>query len=235
MKKRIFLLFFLFNILIAFGQLKSPLTNLENFDEKPLQWGYYFGGNMFDLKFDYRDLHYTNTSLLEVQTHKMFGFNVGLTGSARLMKYIDLRLEPGLVYNRKEIYFYNMTEKRDYLRDVKSTYIYIPLLVKFSAERWYNFKPYVTAGGSMTINLSSNQNLTIDNYDLVFRTKTNVFFYELGFGLDIYTPFFRLSPSIRGLFSVRNELVPDHKPDSPWTKNLNGLKSRGFLINLTLE
>lgn len=236
MKHKYYLLFiFVLGLSMAWGQRKTPLINLEHFDEKPLQWGYYFGGNMFDFKFDYQELDYTNPALYEVQTAKNWGFNVGLSGSMRLMKYLDLRTEPGLIYNKRELYFPNMTDKKDYLREVKSTYIYIPLLIKFSSVRWYNFKPYLTAGGSMVINLSSNNNLTIDNSERVFRTTKNVFFYELGFGIDIYTPYFRLSPSIRGLFSVNNELVPDRNSESPWTGNLNGLKTRGFLINLILE
>lgn len=219
----------------AFSQREHPLVNLEHFDEKPLQWGYYFGSNMFDFKFDYQKLDYNTPTIREIRTNKNWGFNVGLSGSMRLMKYLDLRLEPGLVYNKRELIFPGMDEKRDYLREVKSTYIYIPLLVKFSSERWYNVKPFLTAGASMAINLSSNYNLNIDNYEKIFRTQRSVFFYELGVGIDFYTPFFRFSPSIRGLFSVNNELIPDNTANSPWTSNLNGIKSRGFLINLTFE
>lgn len=238
MKKICIFSFFILSFIGSFsawGQRKSPLMNLEHFDEKPLQWGYYFGGNMFDFKFNYNDLDYGTPTVREIRTDKNWGFNVGLSGSMRLMKYLDLRLEPGLVYNKRDLYFPGMNEKRDYLRNVRSTYIYIPLLLKFSSERWYNIKPYLTAGASMAINLSSNYNLNIDNYERIFRTQRSVFFYEMGIGLDIYTPFFRLSPSIRALFSVNNELIPDNDTSSPWTRNLSKIKSRGFLINLTFE
>ena len=131
--------------------------------------------------------------------------------------------------------FPNFTESRDAVREVPSTYIYIPLLLKFSADRWYNVKPYVTAGASMVFNLSSNANLTIDNSDRTFRSTKNVFFYEFGFGFDFYTHYFRVSPSVRALFSINNELVPDYDPNSRWTGNLNGLKTRGFLFCLNFE
>ena len=160
---------------------------------------------------------------------------MGLTGQARLIKYIDLRIEPGLVYNKRVLTFPNFTESRDAVREVPSTYIYIPLLLKFSADRWYNVKPYVTAGASMVFNLSSNANLTIDNSDRTFRSTKNVFFYEMGIGLDIYTHYFRVSPSLRALFSVNNELIPDKDANSRWTGNINGLKTRGFLLNLNFE
>ncbi|MDO4228835.1 MAG: porin family protein [Capnocytophaga sp.] len=230
------LLFLVFTgIFTVSGQRKHPLLNLEHFDEKPLQWGYYFGSNTFDFKFDYENLDYGTTNIREIRTDKNWGFNVGLSGSMRLFNYLDLRIEPGLVYNKRDLYFPGMDEKRDYFREVKSTYIYIPLLLKFSSDRWYNVKPYLTAGGSMAINLSGNYNLNIDNSEQVFRTQRSVFFYELGIGIDFYTPYFRFSPSIRGLFSINNELIPDKDINSPWTSNLNKIKSRGFLINLTFE
>lgn len=238
MKKR-----FLFNLIVSFfagifgvvAQFREPLINLEHFDEKRLQWGYYFGGNVLNFKYDYQELDYYKPFSQEIQAKRTWGFNVGLSGSMRLAKYFDLRLEPGLIYNNRQIYFPGFDQQSEYLRQVKSTYIYIPLLVKYSAVRWYNFKPYLTAGASMVINLSSNHDLNIDNSEKVFRTKQNVFFYELGIGFDIYTPYFRLSPSIRGLFSVNNELVPDRNPNSNWTGNLKGITTRGFVINLMLE
>lgn len=238
MKKTILLLILgllFFAIQTADAQRKDPLTNLEHFDYNKVQWGYYFGSNMFDFKFGYADLDYTNAALTEIQVDKSFGFNVGLTGDLRIIDHINLRLEPGLVYNQRDLYFPGFSGENDYLRQVKSTYIYIPVLLKFSAKRWYNFKPYVTAGGSWTINLSSNENVNIDNSEGRFRVKKNVFFYELGVGLDIYTPYFRFSPSIRGLFSVNNELIPDRDANSQWTSNLNKIQTRGFLINLTFE
>ncbi len=231
---------YLLHLLLCLGtglyaQFKEPIINLEHFDSKRYQWGYYFGCNTFDFKVDYKELDYHTNNLREIGVERKIGFNVGLTGSVRLMPLLDLRIEPGLVYNKRELTFPGFDEPRDALRDAQSTYIYIPLLLKFSAKRWYNVKPYVTAGTSMVFNLSSNHNLNIDNADRTFRVKKNVFFYELGLGIDFYTHYFRVSPSIRALFSVNNELIPDNNPSSPWTSNLNGLKTRGFLFNLNFE
>ena len=235
LKKTLLLLLVCMGGFHLYAQFKQPMINLEHFDEKRFQWGYYFGANTFDFKIDYKELNYNNPQLQEIQNERKIGFNVGLTGQARLIKYIDLRIEPGLVYNKRVLTFPNFTESRDAVREVPSTYIYIPLLLKFSADRWYNVKPYVTAGASMVFNLSSNANLTIDNSDRTFRSTKNVFFYEFGFGFDFYTHYFRVSPSVRALFPINNELVPDYDPNSRWTGNLNGLKTRGFLFCLNFE
>lgn len=215
----------------------QPIVNLEHFDSNFLQWGYYFGTNTMDFQFDYEKLDYTGAEphLSEIMVKKSSGFNVGLTGDIHLVKYLNLRFEPGLVYNLRKLYFPGFAKETDRMRRVHSTYIYIPLLLKYSAKRWYNVKPYLTAGVSYTINLSSNHKINIDNSEMRFRVEQNAFFYELGFGFDFYTPYFRFSPSIRGIFSLQNELIPDKDPNSPWTGNLNGIKTRGVLINLTFE
>jgi len=47
--------------------------------------------------------------------------------------------------------------------------------------------------------------------------------------------YFKFSPSIRGIFSLKNELVKDNDLSSPWTSNIENLYSRGLLINFTFE
>ena len=128
-KKSLIGLFLFLGALNLYGQIKEPIMNLEHFDDKRFQWGYYFGTNVFDFKIDYRDLNYRTANLREIQTDRKLGFNVGLTGSVRLVKHLDLRIEPGLVYNKRILIFPGFSDSRDSMRDVPSTYIYIPLLL----------------------------------------------------------------------------------------------------------
>jgi len=230
MKKIIGILF-----VIPFFAKAQPITNLEDFDYQKFQWGYYFGLNSLDFRLDYQKLDYTTNNLIDIQTKKSAGFNVGLTGDLRLVDHLSLRFEPGLIYNKRHLEFPNFTNDNERIRDINSTYIYVPVLLKYGAKRWYNFKPYITAGASMTLNLSANNRSHADNSEGKFRVNPTIFFYELGFGIDFYTPHFRFTPSIRGLFSINNELIWDNAPASPWTSNIKGLYTRGIMINLTFE
>ena len=65
--------------------------------------------------------------------------------------------------------------------------------------------------------------------------KKWVYNYELGFGIDFYLEYFKFTPSIRGIFALTDELVPDQDPNSPWTGNIESLKTRGLFINFTFE
>jgi hypothetical protein len=149
-----------------------------------------------------------------------------------------LRFEPGLHTNKGALKFNERSKFNQYsdtLRTIKSTYIHLPLLLKFSSKRIDNFRPYLIGGISASFNLSSNQNSPEDNKNNVFRLKTNTLYYELGFGIDFYLQYFKFSPSIRGLFSLKNELVPDNDINSPWTGHIDKLNTRGVFINLTFH
>lgn len=209
---------------------KTPIINLENFDKQPVHWGYFLGFNSFDFKTDY-----ITHSTQEIEVKTTTGFNVGLVGDLRLGEYIDLRFEPGLYYTQRNLVFPNFTREIQYLREVPSTYIMFPLLLKFSSKRTGNVRPYLVGGFSRSLNLSSNENSKDDNLQQKFRMKKWTNNYELGFGIDLYFEYFKFSPSIRGVFGIDNEIIYDEDPNSPWTSNIQSLKTRAILINFTFH
>ena len=189
-------------------------------------------------KFEYSSNYYTLLNLNDIEIEKSNGFNVGLIGDLRINDFFNLRFEPGLYANQRKLIYPDqdgLNSENDKIREIKSTYIHLPLLIKFSSLRINNFKPYVVGGISSSLNLSSNEKNNDDNSNNVFRMKTNSLYYEVGFGIDFYLTYFKFSPSIRGIFSLKNELVRDNDLNSPWTSNIENLYSRGLLINFTFE
>ncbi|MEX0313163.1 MAG: porin family protein [Allomuricauda sp.] len=230
------------NVLLLFGLLilacpnslaqfkKDPVLNLQSEDLKLLNWGYYLGFNQYDFQFEYE-----NDIGQDILVDKSLGFNVGLIGEVRINEFLDARFEPGLLYTSRVLGFPGFTTEADAIREVKSTYIRFPLLLKVSARRFGNWKPYITGGVYTAINLGSKEDSLDDNSSGEFRMKKNVYGYELGFGIDIYTEYFKFSPSIRGVFALTDEIIPDNDPNSPWTGNIDAMRTRGFFINFTFE
>lgn len=208
---------------------KDPIINLENFQEQRVYYGYFLGFNSFDFKIDYK------TVTPDIQVKKSTGFNVGIVGDLKLHEYFNLRFEPGLYYTKRDLYYPNFTDKTDYLREVSSTYIHFPLLLKFSSLRTGNVRPYLVGGVSATLNMSSNSKSIDDNYEQKFRVKPWTTNYEIGFGIDLFSEYFIFSPSIRGVFGLSDELIRDKDPNSPWTSNIQSLQSRAVLINFTFH
>ena len=208
---------------------EKPVMNLENEDEPLLNWGYFLGFNQYDFKFEYKD------DLPDILVDKSFGFNVGLIGELRLNKFLDLRFEPGLHYNQRNLGFPGFDNERDAIREVKSTYINFPLLLKVSTKRLGNWKPFLIGGASTSMNLGSNEQSLDDNSSGTFRMKKTTYYYEMGFGIDFYLEYFKFTPSIRGVFAINDELVRDNDVNSPWTGNIEAMMTRGLFINFTFE
>ena len=234
MKNILFLLAgFLFLCQPVKAQFKeNPILNNENEDKAFLNWGYFLGFNQYDFKFDYKnDLG----DIDDVQVVKNFGFNVGLIGEMRINEFLDVRFEPGLLYNTRTLGFIGFVDENDAIRDVKSTYINFPLLLKASTRRFGNWKPFLIGGVSTSMNLGSNESSLEDNSSGTFRMKKWVYNYELGFGIDFYLEYFKFTPSIRGVFAISDELIRDNDPLSPWTGNIDAMRTRGFFVNFTFE
>lgn len=208
---------------------KDPIINLENFDKQRVYWGYFLGFSTFDFKTDYKvpgqDINVKGNS----------GFNVGLVGVLRLHEYLELRFEPGLYYASRTLTYPGFTNDRDAIREVKATYIDFPLMLKFSSLRTGNVRPYLLGGLGTTLNLSSNSKSKDDNLEQKFRVKPWTQNYTFGFGVDLYFEYFKFSPSIRGVFGFNDELIRDDDPNSPWTGNIESLKTRAVLINFTFH
>ena len=205
----------------------TKISNLQNFDQKKIHFGYYIGLNNYNYKLDYLNNPNSNE---RINIENSFGFSVGLIGDLKLRKNLNLRFEPGLKTNKLNVLYPNDEE-----REIKSTYIQLPLLLKYSAKRYNNIRPYVLGGLSTSFNLSSNQDNPQDNASNVFRVKTNTFYYELGFGIDFYLQYFKFSPSIRGVFSLKNELIPDNTSTSIYTGNIDKMSTRAIFINFSFH
>ena len=222
-------------VLSASSQKRRNVDNLPTFDDPKIHYGFYLGINQNDFKVNYRPSNFPSTI---VEIKPTLGFNVGLIADFRVHKNVNLRFEPGLISNSKTIYFNNsptLNTERDSIREIGSTYLHLPLVFKFSSDRWNNVRPYVLAGVSYDHNFSSNQENSDDNFSGEFRMKTSNFMYELGVGVDIYLSFFKFSPSIRGVFAMNRELIDDNNSNSPWTSSINIFSTRGVFLNFSFE
>ena len=235
MSKRILIIGFFLLIATAFFAQTERVEYIPTFDRKLIHYGFYLGINQNDFKLNLGQSSIPDASItVESKT----GFNVGLIADLRLHKNLNLRLEPGLVSNTKRILFNHLntsTSSQDSIREVGSTYLHIPLVFKFSTNRYKNIRPYILGGVSYDYNFSSNEKNQDDNLAQEFRMKTHNFMYEIGVGVDFYLYYFKFSPSIRGVFAINNEIKYDNDLNSRWTAPINFMGTRGLFLNFAFE
>lgn len=216
------------------AQKKDRVEYLPNFDKKQLHFGYYLGLNKKTFKVSYND--YFNAVPINsdnyLSVEETMGFNIGLVVDYKLHDNINLRFEPGLSSNTKTL-TYNYIN--DEVREIPGTYLRMPLLLKFSTNRLDNMRAFVIGGLSYDYNFSSNEKNVNDNFNGEFRMKKSNFMYEIGVGVDLYLFYFKFSPSIRGVFAINNEIVPDETPFGPYTGPIDYFGTRGVFINFTFE
>ena len=137
------------------------------------------------------------------------GFSVGVLADLRLSQHLNLRCSPTMHFGSKHLTFHNLStltpEGRplEVRQDMKNTYLSIPVDLKFSAERWNNYRPYMMAGVNPMVNL------TTKNQEYIQLKRSDLFF-ELGLGCDLYLPFFKLIPELKFCYSLRDALDHGH-------------------------
>ncbi len=233
MNKKYFILTILIfglNTFLSRAQYTDDIPkNRPFFDKKTVSWGYYFGMNFYDFKIDY-DQEYEH---IIQESHP--GFQVGLVGNLNINENLSIRTEPGVYFTNRKLIFRNLITPKDSLREITSNYVQVPLSIKLNTIRYGNIRPYITGGIIYAYNLNSWENSNNDNYAGRFRMRSQVWMYEVGFGFEMYLFYFKFTPSIRGVFSLQDELIRDNDPDSPWTGHVESMMTRGLYINLTFE
>ena len=137
------------------------------------------------------------------------GFSVGVLADLRLSQHLNLRFTPTMHFGAKHLTFYNMTELTaegrltELTQDMKTTYMSFPVDLKFSAERWNNYRPYIIAGVNQLVNLTSKN----QDYLQLKRADTMI---EVGLGCDLYLPFFKLIPELKFCYSLTNAIDKGH-------------------------
>ncbi|MDO5510587.1 MAG: porin family protein [Weeksellaceae bacterium] len=245
-------------LLLAFvavsAQWKTNWNKEDKFtyyDQQRLTWGYFVGMNYFDFK-----LHPTGDGINEygrfnVESVASPGFSAGLMGRMRINDYFDLFVQPGIHFTERTLYFNHIrtgqmiefpdgsmqaATPQDSIRDIKSSYIDVPIFLQLHGDRWFNTRPYIQAGLGYAVNLQSEEKSTDDNYDGVFRMKTHGFNWQIEGGISIYFRRFKLTPSVKGIFFFNNELVADD-PTSPnvWAGALSAMHTRAVVFSVKFE
>lgn len=172
-------------------------------------------------------------SLKNIRVKPYVGFGFGAVVDYRLNKWFNLRfLGPSISFAQRNIYYEFDSSVYDKDVQVESVYLDFPIELKFRAERHRNTRFYAMAGVRYTYDLASDIDAPRSLLDPIVALKPNSFSYEFGFGIDLYFPFFKLSPEIKLSQSFTNVLVKD---DFIYTKALNSLFSRVVTFSFHFE
>jgi len=208
---------------LATAQMTAQDRKVQNkpyIDLRPLHFGIHVGMNLQDI-----ELQNVGPQLITLEDGTTMqqtivtdadkwnaGFSVGVLADLRLSNHLNLRISPTMHFGAKHLTFQNLTDldpegfPHEETQDLKNTYISFPVDMKFSAQRWNNYRPYLIAGVNPMINLTGK------DQDFI-RLKRFDTFLEIGLGCDLYLPFFKLIPELKFCYSLTDALDHNHAND----------------------
>jgi len=191
---------------MGFGTIQAQQRKVMNrpyIDQRRFHYGFLAGIHMQDLEL--KQNGYTDAAgnqwFTEVPNFEP-GFSVGILGELFLTKHLALRLIPTMHFGTKNVTFRNAKNNERQYQSIKSTYISLPLDLKFSAERFNNYRPYAMIGVNPMLDLTvkKQKQLLLKRFDC---------YLEVGFGCDFYSPWFKFIPEVKFCYGLMNIIDKD--------------------------
>lgn len=185
------------------------VMNRPYIDDRIWHYGFLLGLNWQDIHILNSGVAYVNSGTLEewyadVDSYSP-GFSVGILGSMRISDNLSLRLIPTMHFGDKSVIFKEQLGGRSQRQVLKSTYLSLPINVKIAPLRYNNYRPYLVTGVAPTVDLTvkKHKELLLKRYDCI---------YEIGLGMDLYYPYFKLIPELKFCFGL-SDIINKERDD----------------------
>lgn len=237
-KYRLHILIFLITTAGIFPYLYSQKQipqNLPKLDQQPAHFGYSLGLNTMDFIIRPSDNFLLNTfdTVYAVEVGKYIGFNLNMISNLRLTDQLSVRFLPGLIFGQRNLNYKikRNNEYRLHSMIIESTFIDLPIYLKYKAVRINNWRPFVLAGISPRIDLAAQRKIRPEEMPKI-RLKNFDAYYEVGLGLDFFLEYFMFGIELKGSWGVFNMVRYDNTEFSDVYRRLN---SRMLILSFHFE
>ncbi len=229
------LLAIMLSISAIWSQGQKQVQYLPYEDLKPYHFGFLVGFHTQDLLFDH-------SGFVDEEGRRWYGsipsyapgFSVGVIGDWRLTDFLSLRLTPTIHFGSKDVALISDTPNdRPLMTTVRSNYIMWPIDLRYRGARSGNYRPYLLGGFSAGVDMGRNKQAPL----LLEPVNT---YLEVGFGCDIYLPYFRLVPELKCCLGLGDVLV-HHRTDEAseiywkYTQAFDRITSRLMVLSFQFE
>ena len=208
--------------------------NLKGFDENNrVHFGMVLGINHLNTNLKINSSIFTEDTIYSLNIKSSPGFNLGVVTDFHIGKSWDIRtLFPTLIFGQRDFEYLISTDNGPFIdkRLSESTYLSIPVEIKYKAERYGNWRPYLTGGGFAAYDMVSQKN-TLEGITVVRLDKWD-YGYTIGFGFEFFFEYFKFSPQFKWDKGIRNLIINDN---TPFTNIIDRVRSSTFTISLTFE
>jgi len=256
LKIRRYFLFFIVSLFVslsfdAHAQVRK-LENMPTYDYARYHFGFILAINqmhftikpieglnytMFD-SIQAKEINADSAMIYSIEHGPTFGFTVGIVGNLRLSEYADLRFIPSLSFGERNIQYRFMKYRQgeaqliDVDKNIPSTFIELPLQLKYKSARLNNFRAYVLGGFNYRIDLASQAKKNKDAAEVQVKLMRNDISGELGVGFDFYFEWFKFGTELKMSYGLRDMLKHEN---NIYTEGIEKLRSKVFQLTFTFE
>lgn len=201
--------------------------HLEFYDDKPIHFGFLFAMPVARYVARTSDA-YVSDSTLALYSPASSAFRMGFTINKTLAPHFDLRTTPSVtLYGRRLTYEYPNIQ-RDRIRE--STWIEVPLLLKYKSKRRVNTRMYLIAGATFGFETNVRNKIRFGTEQL--NTRRGDVTLDYGVGLEQFFEFFKLAPELRFSHGLVN-MIPAGGVQT--TQGLRRLTTHSITVYLNFE
>lgn len=214
----------------SYAQRASLYTvHQPNYDERPLHYGFFLAGNYTKFNRGYSQAFINGTdTTFAISPKGAPGFGLGFIANYIINRHFEIRVLPSAAFYERSIE-YLFAKGTTGEQRIESTFLELPVLLKFRSNRRGNVRMYMVGGFKPSVEIGSNKKertqdrLRTDNMDVTV---------EYGMGFDLFYSFVKVSPELRFSHGLRNMLITDA---SPYSKGLEKLTSHTVSLYLFFE
>ncbi|MDD2549760.1 MAG: porin family protein [Bacteroidales bacterium] len=222
----------------SYSQIKPPpVLNDPDYDfEKLLRFGFSLGINFMDFQIKSNPNFQENDSIFFVDNSVLYpGFNVNVVSDLRITPTVRLRFLPGLAFGQRDLYFYPKDGGEPTIMPIESSFIELPLMIKYAADRKWNARPYVIAGANFRIDMAAYKKLNIEE-NVYIGLRKGGFYYEFGFGYEFFLTWFKFSTELKFSSAFGNALGRyDDTEGAAYYNAIDMLKSQLVTLSFHFE
>ncbi len=187
----------------AARRLNDKIENRPYTDLRTWHLGFSIGSQAQGLRFAHNGFVTPDGEQWRVeQVNYQPGFSVSGLAALRLNTYFSLRFAPGMMFGSRDLRFLDLTNGTENRQNLKTTYVCLPVDLKFASQRAGNSRPYISAG------LMPAFDVTKKRHELI-KLTSNDLFVTMALGCDFYLPYFKLIPEVKFCFGLTDALQHD--------------------------
>lgn len=218
------------------GQGGNVAKNLPAFDRRLYHFGFSLAYNRSDLFLEARPRANVRDSLQRMRSIARPGFDLGIVSSLHFDKNWSLRFLPGLSFQDHVVrysFLKNDSTAEVIDKRIGSTFIDVPLNLKFRTDRVKNFAAYVIGGGKWSIDMASNENVDDQAAQkVVLKLHSHDYAAQIGGGFDFFLQYFKFGVELKFSVGLRDLMIHE---DTRFSRPIRGARTKKYLLSFTFE